>query len=77
MWEQQYKSYAEWHVKPDCYNLAFLDGHIAFVKIRRAYYVTDDYSVIPFKDLYRLGISGPGRMTINSSRLISPAAKIR
>ena len=53
-WDEHYKSYAEWHVKPESYNLTFLDGHTAFVKIRRGYYVTEDYSVIPFKDLYGL-----------------------
>jgi prepilin-type N-terminal cleavage/methylation domain-containing protein/prepilin-type processing-associated H-X9-DG protein len=53
-WNNLYKPYAEWHVKHDCYNLAFLDGHVAFLKILRAYYATDDYSTIPFKDLYGL-----------------------
>jgi prepilin-type N-terminal cleavage/methylation domain-containing protein len=54
MWEQIWKPYTEWHVKPEHYNLAFLDGHTAFVRIRKTYYVTDDYSIIPFKDLYGL-----------------------
>ena len=49
-----YKPYAEWHIKPDHYNMAFLDGHVAFTKIRKNYYITDDYSVLPFKDLYGL-----------------------
>jgi len=59
-WVQRYKSCAEWHVKPECYNLAFLDGHVAFVKIRKAYFVTDDYTVIPFKDLCGLAIQVQG-----------------
>jgi prepilin-type N-terminal cleavage/methylation domain-containing protein len=59
-WETQYKPYAEWHVKPDSYNLAFMDGHTAFVKIRRACYVTDDYSVLPFKDLYSMAYQVQG-----------------
>ncbi len=59
-WEQQYKPYAEWHVKPDSYNLAFMDCHTAFVKIRRAWYVTDDYSILPFKDLYPLAYQVQG-----------------
>jgi hypothetical protein len=33
---------------------AFLDGHVAFTKIRKTYYITDDYSILPFKDLYEL-----------------------
>jgi len=59
-WETQYKPYAEWHIKPDCYNLAFLDGHVAFVKVRKAYYVTEDYSILPFKDLYPLAYQVQG-----------------
>jgi prepilin-type N-terminal cleavage/methylation domain-containing protein len=53
-WEQRCKPYAEWHIKPRCYNIAFMDGHTAFVKIRRSYYVTDDYAVVPFKELFGL-----------------------
>jgi prepilin-type N-terminal cleavage/methylation domain-containing protein/prepilin-type processing-associated H-X9-DG protein len=49
-----YKPYAEWHVKSDYHNIAFLDGHVAFTKIRKNYYITDDYSVLPFKHLYKL-----------------------
>jgi prepilin-type N-terminal cleavage/methylation domain-containing protein/prepilin-type processing-associated H-X9-DG protein len=60
MWEQQYKPYAEWHVKPDSYNMAFLDGHTAFIKIRKAYYITNDYTVIPFKDLTGLAYQVQG-----------------
>jgi hypothetical protein len=37
-----------------------MDGHTAFVKIRRAWYVTDDYSVLPFKDLYSLAYQVQG-----------------
>lgn len=59
-WDQKYKSYAEWHTKPKYYNLVFMDCHTAFVEIRRGYYVTDDYSVIPFKDLYGLAAEGQG-----------------
>jgi prepilin-type N-terminal cleavage/methylation domain-containing protein/prepilin-type processing-associated H-X9-DG protein len=59
-WKQCCKSYAEWHVKHESYNLAFLDGHVAFVKIRKTYYITDDYSVVPFKDLYGLAFQVQG-----------------
>ncbi len=59
-WEQGWKPYAEWHIKPDHYNLAFLDCHTAFVEIRKAYYVTDDYSIVPFKDLYGLAYQVQG-----------------
>jgi prepilin-type processing-associated H-X9-DG protein len=59
-WEQCCKLYAEWHVKPESFNMAFLDGHVAFVRIRKAYYITDDYSVVPFKDLYGLAYQVQG-----------------
>jgi prepilin-type N-terminal cleavage/methylation domain-containing protein len=59
-WEQLYKPFAEWHGKAGYYNLVFLDGHTAFVKIRRAYYVTNDYSLVPFKDLYGLAYQVQG-----------------
>jgi prepilin-type N-terminal cleavage/methylation domain-containing protein len=60
IWEQRCKPYAEWHIKPDCYNLAFLDGHVAFVKVRKAWYITDDYSIVPFKDLFVLAYQVQG-----------------
>jgi len=59
-WERVCKPYAEWHSKPEQYNMAFLDGHVAFIKIRRGYYVTDDYSVVPFRDLYQLAYQVQG-----------------
>jgi prepilin-type N-terminal cleavage/methylation domain-containing protein/prepilin-type processing-associated H-X9-DG protein len=59
-WEECCKLYAEWHVKPESFNMAFLDGHVAFVRIRKAYYITDDYSVVPFKDLYGLAYQVQG-----------------
>jgi prepilin-type N-terminal cleavage/methylation domain-containing protein len=59
-WEQLWKPYTEWHIKTECYNMAFLDGHTALVKIRKAYYVTDDYSILPFKDLYGLAYKVQG-----------------
>jgi prepilin-type N-terminal cleavage/methylation domain-containing protein/prepilin-type processing-associated H-X9-DG protein len=60
LWEQECKPYAEWHVKPESFNLAFLDGHVAFVKVRKAWYVTDDYSIVPFKDLFQLAYQVQG-----------------
>jgi len=47
-----YKDLAEWHGKPDYHNLAFLDGHVAFQQIRKGYYVTSDYCVLPFEKLF-------------------------
>jgi prepilin-type N-terminal cleavage/methylation domain-containing protein len=59
-WERLLKPYTEWHIRPDYYNLAFMDGHTAFVKIRKAYYITEDYSIVPFKDLYSLAYQVQG-----------------
>jgi prepilin-type N-terminal cleavage/methylation domain-containing protein len=41
-----------WHYRQHHHNLAFLDGHVDFVHIRKGLYVTDEYTVLPFKDLY-------------------------
>lgn len=41
----------EWHARRATHNLAFLDGHAAFTRIRRAIYVDSPaYTVIPFRD---------------------------
>jgi prepilin-type N-terminal cleavage/methylation domain-containing protein len=45
-----------WHDKCCHYNLAFLDSHVDFLKIRKGLY-TDEYTVIPFKELYQLAKS--------------------
>lgn len=44
----------DWHGKPCHYNLAFLDGHVGFIKIRKGLYVAPKYSVLPFEQLYKL-----------------------
>ncbi len=43
-----------WHGRCCHYNMAFLDGHVAFLKIRKGLFVTDEYRVLPFRDLYGL-----------------------
>lgn len=45
------KELAEWHGRVDCYNMAFLDSHAQFLNIRKGFYVTDEYSVLPFEEL--------------------------
>ena len=49
---EELKELAEWHGRPDCHNLAFLDGHGEFLCIQKGFYVTDEYSVLPFEELY-------------------------
>ena len=51
---EEWKKLAEWHGREDWHNLAFLDGHTSFLNIRKGFYVTDEYCVVPFMDLYRL-----------------------
>ena len=51
---EDWKQLAEWHGRTDCHNMAFLDGHVKFLNIRKGYYVTDEYSVVPFDGLFEL-----------------------
>jgi prepilin-type N-terminal cleavage/methylation domain-containing protein len=51
---EEWKELAEWHGRPDCHSMVFLDGHCQFLRIRKGQYVTDEYAVIPFSDLYGL-----------------------
>jgi prepilin-type N-terminal cleavage/methylation domain-containing protein/prepilin-type processing-associated H-X9-DG protein len=55
------KALAEWHGQADCHNLAFLDGHVRFLKIQKGFYITDEYTMLPFADLYGLArqVQGP------------------
>ena len=57
----EWKELAEWHGKADHHNIAFLDGHIAFLDIHKGVYVSDRYSVLPFMDLSTLAreVQGP------------------
>jgi len=43
-----------WHSRCCHYNVAFLDHHIEFIKVRKGVYVADEYTVIPFRELYDL-----------------------
>jgi len=47
----------EWHDVPAHHNLAFLDGHVDFVHVRKGIYVAPDYHVLPFEDLFELAAS--------------------
>ena len=44
----------DWHGNPRHFNLAFLDCHVGSIKIRKGIYVTPEYTVLPFKELYGL-----------------------
>ena len=57
----EWKALAEWHGKEDWHNLAFLDGHVGFLEIKKGIYVSGEYNVLPFKGLYSLAyqVQGP------------------
>lgn len=46
----------EWHTQPATHNIAFLDGHVEFVQIRKGMHVTEDYTTIPYADLGRMAL---------------------
>ena len=48
--EDPYDKYS-WHDREYYYNLAFLDGRVEFLHIRKGLYVTEEYCVMPFKEL--------------------------
>lgn len=41
----------DWHGREYYHNMAFLDGHVDFLRIRKGLYVTPEYTVLPFKEL--------------------------
>ncbi len=58
--EEEWKELAEWHGKADHHNMAFLDGHVNFQNIRKGFYVTSEYWVLPFEDLKELALDVQG-----------------
>jgi prepilin-type N-terminal cleavage/methylation domain-containing protein len=59
--KQEWKELAEWHGRVDSHSMAFLDSHCQFLTIQKGFYVTDQYSVLPFEELYPLAyqVQGP------------------
>ncbi len=53
-WMPAISTMTEWHEKKGHYNLAFMDGHVAFVNIRAGIYVCDEYRILPFRDIDNL-----------------------
>lgn len=49
---EELKELAEWHGRTNHHNLAFLDTHVKFLDIRKGFYVSDEYNVLPFEDLF-------------------------
>ncbi|HUT29404.1 MAG TPA: prepilin-type N-terminal cleavage/methylation domain-containing protein [Sedimentisphaerales bacterium] len=46
-----------WHDACCHYNLAFLDGHVEFLKVRKGILVAPEYCILPFRDLYSTALS--------------------
>jgi hypothetical protein len=38
-----------WHGKEQHHNVAFIDGRVEFLKIRKGIYVSPEYTIVPFK----------------------------
>lgn len=55
MWDR-FKEYAEWHGREAHFNIAFLDGHVKLLQIHRGIWVSSDYCVLPFPELYQLAL---------------------
>lgn len=51
---EDWKELAEWHGRTDYHNMAFLDTHVSFLEIPKGLYVADEYSVLPFEELFAL-----------------------
>jgi prepilin-type N-terminal cleavage/methylation domain-containing protein/prepilin-type processing-associated H-X9-DG protein len=51
---EEWKELAEWHGRTDCFNMAFLDSHVELLRIGKGWYVADEYSVVPFEELFGL-----------------------
>ena len=48
------KKVGEWHGRPDHHCMAFLDGHAEFLEIRKGIWVDDEYTILPWSELYPL-----------------------
>jgi prepilin-type N-terminal cleavage/methylation domain-containing protein len=48
------KEQAEWHNRSDYHNMAFLDTHVKFLNIRKGVYVSDEYNMLPFEELFNM-----------------------
>lgn len=53
-WIPGYPAGPYWHNRHDCYNLAYLDGHVHFLRVHKGLYITDEYTILPFKEVYGL-----------------------
>lgn len=50
-WNRYDRNRIEWHDREGSHNLAFFDGHVEFVRVRKGLHVTEKYAIIPFSEL--------------------------
>ena len=53
-WDPEFPPGNDWHGRRDGYNVAFLDGHVGFLEIRKSVFKASDYRVLPFRELDHL-----------------------
>jgi prepilin-type processing-associated H-X9-DG protein len=46
-----------WHLRANHHNMAFMDGHVELVRIRKRVHTTPQYTLIPFADLAEAVVS--------------------
>ncbi|HVP09860.1 MAG TPA: DUF1559 domain-containing protein [Phycisphaerae bacterium] len=51
-WNRQDSRRIAWHGEYNVHNIAFMDGHVKFIRIHKGLHVTDEYTIIPFGDLF-------------------------
>lgn len=60
-WPTSSKIAEGWHRRAQYFNLAFMDGHVGFLRICKGVYVAEEYTVIPFQELCGLARSAQQR----------------
>jgi prepilin-type N-terminal cleavage/methylation domain-containing protein/prepilin-type processing-associated H-X9-DG protein len=59
-WYRQWRPTPQWGIpfhRQCChFNVAYLDGHVEFLRIRKGLFVTEEYNILPFKDFYSMAI---------------------
>jgi len=58
--EPSFPDSTDWHGRDGYFNLAFLDGHVDFIRIYKGYFVRPKYRVLPFAELDALAPEPPG-----------------
>ncbi|MCG8405648.1 MAG: DUF1559 domain-containing protein [Phycisphaerales bacterium] len=51
-WDRVSRERVAWHGDYKRFNIGFLDGHVAYVRIRKGIHVDTGFKMIPFKDLF-------------------------